>query len=109
MGASEISHAQRRLWLHDRMLPRKAAYNLARTARLNGLLVDDALRRALNAVVQRHEVLRARFATDGNGEPVLAILPELKLTLAVEVPSPFPEGRRMQEARQRVRKEAQVP
>ena len=107
MGAFDISFAQKRLWLLDRLMP-DSVYNLARMARLNGLLDVDALRQALNEVVRRHHVLRSRFAVE-NAEPAQAIVPELKLALEVEDLGALPEGRRRHEAQQRVQDEAQAP
>ena len=53
------SHAQKRLWVIDRMLEGGSiAYNVPIALRLDGPLDDDALRRALAAVVRRHESLR---------------------------------------------------
>ncbi|CTP83376.1 non-ribosomal peptide synthetase [Xanthomonas graminis] len=53
------SFAQQRLWFLARLDPRgSTAYHLAGGLRLHGSLDEDALRAALDRIVERHEVLR---------------------------------------------------
>jgi amino acid adenylation domain-containing protein len=62
-----LSFSQQSLWFLDQLEPESYAYNLAYATEINGPLVTDALRKALNAIVERHEVLRTRFiSVDGN-------------------------------------------
>jgi Condensation domain len=62
-----LSFAQQRLWFLDQLTPDTATYNAAVALRLHGKLSTDALRRSLNTLVARHEVLRTTYAaaTDG--------------------------------------------
>jgi amino acid adenylation domain-containing protein/non-ribosomal peptide synthase protein (TIGR01720 family) len=63
------SHAQKRLWVIDRMVEGgSAAYNIPVALLLEGPLDVEALRRALGAVVERHESLRTALK-DVDGEP----------------------------------------
>ena len=57
---------QREVWLADR-LGREAslAYNESISLRFSGALNTDALREALQDLVQRHEALRATISADG--------------------------------------------
>ncbi|HYQ66186.1 non-ribosomal peptide synthetase [Actinophytocola sp.] len=71
-GGLPLSYAQRRLWLVDRMRPGGTEYLMPVLLRLRGALDTSALRRALDEVVARHEVLRTRYATV-DGEPVQVI------------------------------------
>jgi non-ribosomal peptide synthetase component F len=89
-GPVPLSHAQRRLWLVDRLLGTTAEYNMPQALRLRGELDRDALRRAVQTIVDRHEILRTRFA-EVNGEPVQIIEPEL----SIEIASGTPASRRL--------------
>jgi amino acid adenylation domain-containing protein len=57
------SFAQELMWLMDRANPGTVAYNVPRTRRLRGALDVPALRRAFDALVERHEILRTTYAT----------------------------------------------
>ncbi len=63
-----LSYAQARLWFIDQMEPGSAAYNIPSAVRLMGKLDEQALRRSLNEIVRRHEVLRTSFPSS-DGEP----------------------------------------
>ena len=56
-----VSFAQQRLWLLDRLLPMRSVYVEPKVYRLTGALKVDALRAALDELVERHESLRTRF------------------------------------------------
>ncbi|MGW7047349.1 amino acid adenylation domain-containing protein [Streptomyces avermitilis] len=60
-----LSFTQQRLWFLAQLDGTSAAYTIPMAMRLRGRLDRPALLRALEAVVQRHEVLRTRFADDG--------------------------------------------
>jgi amino acid adenylation domain-containing protein len=68
-----LSRAQQRLWFLDHLgRAARAAYNLATGERLQGKLNVDALRRALDRIVARHEMLRTTFvAIDGQPRQVI--------------------------------------
>jgi len=63
--------AARRLWLLDRLEP-GSAYTMPLLIRLRGQLDTDALRRAVGDLVERHEILRTRFA-DVDGELMMLL------------------------------------
>ncbi|MBW8873677.1 MAG: non-ribosomal peptide synthase/polyketide synthase [Acidobacteria bacterium] len=77
-----LSFAQRRLWFLDQLQPGNTAYNVGLAFSLAGRLSLPALAAALNAVVQRHEVLRTTFPS-GDGEPVQVAAAALDLALPV--------------------------
>ncbi|MGB7949772.1 MAG: condensation domain-containing protein, partial [Candidatus Binatia bacterium] len=58
-----LSFAQQRLWFLKQLEPESPAYNESSTFRLSGILDLDALKWALNQIVQRHEVLRTVIVT----------------------------------------------
>ena len=74
------SWAQQRLWFIDQLEGGSTAYHLTVAARLRGEIDASALQNALNAIVQRHEVLRTVFATV-DGEPRQVICAEGRLPL----------------------------
>ena len=74
------SFAQQRFWLLDQLDEAAAAYTMPIALRLRGALDADALERALQFIVERHESLRTVFALE-NDEPVQVVLPALMVTL----------------------------
>ncbi|WET76919.1 amino acid adenylation domain-containing protein [Amycolatopsis sp. QT-25] len=80
--APALSPPQRRLWFLDQLAPDAAPYNIAMAFRLTGALDVDAVRRALRAVAERHDVLRWRIrAVDG--VPLVDRLPPSDVPLPV--------------------------
>lgn len=69
-----LSFAQQRLWFLSRLEGGSDAYNVASTLSLTGTLDRAALRDALSAIVERHEVLRTVF-DEVDGQPVQCVLP----------------------------------
>lgn len=63
-----LSSAQRRLWFLSQLEPDSAAYLIPACLDLHGPVDTDALHRAWDRVVERHEVLRTRL-TIQDGEP----------------------------------------
>ena len=77
------SFAQRRLWFLDR-LGSGSAYTIAHAGafRLRGRLDVDALRRALDALLARHESLRTTFR-EVDGEPMQVVAAQGSVDLEV--------------------------
>ncbi|HEV8494341.1 MAG TPA: condensation domain-containing protein, partial [Candidatus Angelobacter sp.] len=69
-----LSFAQQRLWFLGQMEGGSEAYHVPLRMRMRGALDAGALRRALDRIVVRHEVLRTTFAVV-EGEPVQRIQP----------------------------------
>jgi amino acid adenylation domain-containing protein len=63
-----LSFAQRRLWFLAQLEPESAAYHIYQAQRLQGPLNVEALQKALDTVVARHEALRTTFPVQ-DGEP----------------------------------------
>ncbi|AFE10580.1 Long-chain-fatty-acid--CoA ligase [Corallococcus coralloides DSM 2259] len=92
-----LSFAQQRLWFIDQLQPGLALYNLPIVLRATGPLNVEAFQRALQALVDRHEVLRTTF-TQERGQPVQRIAPTLELTVSSVDLRALPEPERDAEA-----------
>jgi len=68
----ETSFAQQSMWLQHQMDPTKPTCNITAAARVRGPLGTEALRRALAAVIDRHEALRTVFRVE-DGVPVQVV------------------------------------
>lgn len=82
-GPAPLSHAQRRMWLMDRLGQGDASYSVPFATRLRGPLDLDALAAALTSLVRRHEILRTRYG-QRDGEPYQEVLPAPE-TIALRV------------------------
>jgi len=76
------STGQQRLWFLDRLQPNQPDYNLPSFWLLRGELNTEALRRAFETLIQRHEVLRTRVVLRGD-EPVQRVDPPATMVLPV--------------------------
>src|SRR5512142_1058023 len=103
-----LSFAQQRLWFLDQFDPHSCAYNVARVFRLYGSLQQDALQSALNALVERHEVLRTSFQTV-NGEPTQIINDVKPVPLHVVDLTHFPAAQRQAQADQLIAAQGTTP
>lgn len=73
-----LTFGQRRLWLLDQFAPGLVAYNSPMGKWLHGELDLDALRAAVQSLIDRHEVLRTVYLAKG-GQPYQQILPQCEL------------------------------
>ncbi|MET8579604.1 amino acid adenylation domain-containing protein [Streptomyces collinus] len=60
-----LSSGQRQLWFLHQLDPDSPEYLLPMAYRLRGTVDPDALRRAVDALAARHEILRTRYVLDG--------------------------------------------
>ena len=74
-----LSHAQKRFWLEDR-LAADARYNMPAAFELQGPVDAEALHRALEQLIARHETLRTIFV-EVDGEPRQRILGSIDVPL----------------------------
>ncbi len=90
-GQFPLSFAQESLWFLNQLQPEAAMYNEATGLRLEGALNMEALRKALDAIVDRHRALRTNVVSvDGNPLQVVVKrwsveLPEIDLSHLREV------------------------
>ncbi|MFL5538214.1 MAG: amino acid adenylation domain-containing protein, partial [Longimicrobiaceae bacterium] len=104
-GPIPLSFAQQRFWFVERLGAAPAAYNVPLVLRMRGVLSADALRRALDGVVARHEALRTVFPTEAGG-PVQRVLPALAVPLPLDDLSALPPAER--EARAKAASDAEA-
>jgi amino acid adenylation domain-containing protein len=77
-----LSFAQQRLWFLEQLQPGTAVYHIPAAVRLTGQLNISILQRSLNAILQRHEVLRTNFPAIA-GIPTIQITPERAIALPI--------------------------
>ncbi|HEX5094860.1 MAG TPA: condensation domain-containing protein, partial [Acidimicrobiia bacterium] len=72
-GDLPLSFPQLRLWTGQRQIGETPFYNVPCSYRLRGALDRDAMQRALDAIVERHEALRTCFpaAADGAAQQII--------------------------------------
>ncbi|WP_330241204.1 non-ribosomal peptide synthetase [Streptomyces sp. NBC_00525] len=90
-GPVPLSAAQERMWFLCRLDEEgAAAYQVSSAVRLRGEADLPALRRALDALVARHEALRTTFRETPDGEPVQHIAESGTLELEVDASGDLP-------------------
>jgi hypothetical protein len=80
-SAVPLSSTQRRMWFFQQWEPESPTFNAARALRLRGRLDRDALRRALEHLVERHHTLRT--VVRPGPEPHQAVLESWSLPFEV--------------------------
>lgn len=81
-GRHPLSHAQRRLWILDRIEPGSSAYSIPSAMRLPGDIDIDTLLAAMHAIVRRHDSLRTTFA-QSDGVPYQVVHAEPKIDVGI--------------------------
>ncbi|MEU2158743.1 amino acid adenylation domain-containing protein [Streptomyces sp. NPDC019396] len=77
-----MSYEQESIWLNDQVQEGTSRYLESWVNRLRGPVDIDAVRIALNGVVDRHESLRSRLVL-AEGRPVQQVLPHLSVPLTI--------------------------
>jgi hypothetical protein len=103
-----LSFSQLRLWFLQQWEPDAPTFNAVRAIRLHGELDVEALRRALNAVVARHEALRTVVVAE-SGEPRQQVLEAPDVELPVIDLGATPPTEREDELRVAMRELAREP
>ncbi|MFJ9442584.1 condensation domain-containing protein [Kitasatospora sp. NPDC101235] len=103
-----LSYPQEQLWVVHRLDQAGCAYHEPVLVELEGPLQPTALRRALDAVYHRHEVLRTVYPTH-RGRPHQVVLEPGSCPLAVVDLTDLPREAREEAARQWVEREVRRP
>ena len=93
-----LSFSQQRLWFLDQLDPGSPSFNISQAVRLKGELNLQALNRALNTIVARHESLRTNF-TSVEDEPTQIIAPAREVEIQRLDLGELPQEERVTEAR----------
>jgi len=104
-GHLPLSFAQQRLWFMEQLDPGSATYNIPAAVRLKGPLDERALRRSIDEVVRRHEVLRTLFPVR-ESRPVQQVQPAAEVELPVIDLSEMEGEQRQEQARRLVEEES---
>ncbi|WP_346728620.1 non-ribosomal peptide synthase/polyketide synthase, partial [Corallococcus exiguus] len=103
-----MSFAQQRLWFLDQLEPGMPFYNIPIAVRVEGALNADALDRAFQEVVRRHESLRTTFH-DGEDGPAQVVWPQAMPPLSRMDLRELPEAQRDAQAQRLQEEEARRP
>ncbi|MFI7500905.1 amino acid adenylation domain-containing protein [Streptomyces sp. NPDC049687] len=98
-GPLPLSYAQSRMWLLQRLDPDSPAYNVCLAIRLRGPLDARALHRALQGLLDRHEVLRTRYPAGDDGTPEQVIDARAEVVFESVDLAGFPEEKSAESAR----------
>jgi amino acid adenylation domain-containing protein len=106
--SAPLSFAQQRLWFLDQLEPESAVYNIAKAIRMDGALNVEALQKALDAIVARHEILRTTI-TAVNGNPLQVVVESGSVQLCMVDLSAKSDPRRQVDVRRILEAEARRP
>ncbi|QQE72804.1 amino acid adenylation domain-containing protein [Brevibacillus composti] len=99
-----VSYPQERMWFVNQLQPESAAYNVPGALRLTGEVDVAALKKSIDEIIRRHDVLRTTFrAVDGR--LVQIIEKEMQFDWRVDDLRHFPQEKREEE---RIRAEAEM-
>jgi len=102
------SFAQDLLWYVAQAAPASPAYNIPLVSKLDGKLDIAAFERALDALIDRHDVLRTVFLAP-NGTPKPVVLKRRPANMQFVDLQPLPDAKREAEARRLVKLYAAEP
>jgi amino acid adenylation domain-containing protein len=108
-AAAPLSFAQEQLWFIDQFHAGLPTYNVPHAVRLRGGLDTAVLRRALGALVARHEALRTRFVSDEQGHPVQVVDEPAQIALDTEDLSALDAAERAGQLARTAQRDAVLP
>ncbi|ASS75393.1 hypothetical protein CIG75_10585 [Tumebacillus algifaecis] len=102
------SYPQKRLWFLDQLHPGQAAYNIPYLFRIQGSLDATVLKRSVEEICKRHDVLRVRFE-ERDGEPCQKVDPLQALPYQEVDLQALPEAEREGRAQELLTEWTQLP
>ncbi|MCP4259969.1 MAG: non-ribosomal peptide synthetase, partial [Planctomycetes bacterium] len=103
-----LASTQQRLWYLDQLEPNTAVYNIPSAFMFSGIINLETLKKSINEIIRRHEVLRTRFDIE-NGQPLQVIASSLSLDVPLIDLQNNPPNERWQSLRHLLKSEAQIP
>jgi amino acid adenylation domain-containing protein/FkbM family methyltransferase len=107
-GPAPLSAAQEQFWFLGHLAPGSPVYNSSDVVEFHGEYNANAMHRAVQELVRRHEILRTEFSHSG-GQPVQTVLPAINLPLAELELGSLGIQEREQEWMRLVRKQGREP
>src|SRR6266481_4858933 len=106
-GKVPLSFTQQQFWLLDQAEP-DSCYNVCTALKIAGPLRIQTLRRALERIVERHEILRTNVVVNESG-PVQVIAPSIRLPFDILDLRQLSASERETETQNLVRTESETP
>ena len=106
--SAPLSNSQQGLWVLNQLMPGESLYHTPTAVRLNGNLDVTALRKALDAIVARHEALRTTFVAV-EGTPRQVVEKNISLEMPLIDLTERAEAEREEQAQRLLRHEARKP
>ncbi|MBV8177164.1 MAG: AMP-binding protein, partial [Verrucomicrobia bacterium] len=107
-GSIPLSYSQQRLWFVDRLTGASTEYNILEPWRLRGMLDRDALVKAVQTIVERHDSLRTQFA-ELDGKPIQVVVRDLRILIPIEDLRRLDEAARQEAVEKAIQQEAEKP
>jgi len=107
-GPWPASADQVAIWFFHQLNRETAAYNIGTGVRLYGEVKLDLWERAVNMMIERHEIYRTYFVAV-DGQPYQAVEPHLELKMAVSDLRDVPEDERDEAVDREVTRYIQIP
>ncbi len=101
-----LSFAQEQIWFHEQLDP--GHYNRATNLRILGPVDRRGFERALDRILERHEILRSSYPSDG-GIPFPSLSPAIELPFVFRDVGHLPEADREAEILRMAREELERP
>src|SRR5437588_6560116 len=108
LKSAPLSYNQQGLWVLNQLMPGESVYHTPTAARLTGELDVEALKKALQAIVDRHDALRTTFVVV-DGEPMQTIASKLSLEMPLVDLGSLAETVREEEAQRLLQDEVGKP
>ncbi len=80
--AAPLSYAQQRLWFLHQLQPDVPVYNISSAVRVYGFLDEVLLKKAIEAIISRHEILHTTYMVE-DGKPVQVVADEWSFDLQI--------------------------